>query len=83
MSVNSRLSPESIQKNRLLRRLAPEQLDRLIPDLEPVTMPLKKMLQRRGDRVEFAYFRRIPSFRSWSFSKMAAWSRLEWSDGKT
>ena len=48
-------SSRSIQ-NQLLRRLPPKQLDRLIPHLEAVKLPLKKVLQTRGERIEFAYF---------------------------
>jgi CRP-like cAMP-binding protein len=48
-------SSRSIQ-NQLLRQLPPEQLDRLIPHLEAVKLPPKKVLQTRGERVEFAYF---------------------------
>ena len=55
MPYNDRLSTHSIQ-NRLLRRLPPKQLDRLIPHLEVVKLPLKKVLQTRGERVEFAFF---------------------------
>ena len=52
--INS-LSSQSIQ-NQLLGRLAPEQLNRLLPDLERVDMPQKEILQHRGHRTEFAYF---------------------------
>jgi CRP-like cAMP-binding protein len=49
------LSPQSIQ-NQLLGRLAPEQLNRLLPDLERVDLPQKQFLQHRGDRAEFVHF---------------------------
>jgi CRP-like cAMP-binding protein len=48
-------SSRTIQ-NQLLRRLPPKQLDRLISHLEAVKLPLKKVLQTRGERIEFAYF---------------------------
>jgi CRP-like cAMP-binding protein len=49
------IHPSSIQ-NHLLRRLASEQLDRLCPHLELVELPLRLVLQSRGQPVEFAYF---------------------------
>ena len=55
MAPKNGLSPRSIQ-NQLLRRLEPKQLDRLSPHLEVVKLPQRQMLQRRGDRVDFAYF---------------------------
>ena len=48
-------SSRTIQ-NQLLRRLPPKQLDRLISHLEAVKLPLKRVLQTRGERIEFAYF---------------------------
>ena len=52
--INS-LSSQSIQ-NQLLGRLAPEQLNRLLPSLERVDLPQKQVLQHRRGRAEFAYF---------------------------
>jgi CRP-like cAMP-binding protein len=47
---------QSSIQNHLLRRLASEQLDRLCPHLELVELPLRLVLQSRGQPVEFAYF---------------------------
>jgi CRP-like cAMP-binding protein len=52
--INS-LSSQYIQ-NQLLGRLAPEQLNRLLPSLERVDLPQKQVLQHRGGRAEFAHF---------------------------
>jgi CRP-like cAMP-binding protein len=49
------VSPSQIQ-NRLLRTLPSAELDELLPSLQPVPMPLRQVLHRRGDHVDFAYF---------------------------
>jgi CRP-like cAMP-binding protein len=49
------VSPSQIQ-NRLLRTLSSAELDELLPSLQPVPMPLRQVLHRRGDHVDFAYF---------------------------
>jgi len=55
VAATSGVSPSSI-KNELLRRLAPDQLNRLLPNLDLVDLPQRQMLQRRGDAIDFAYF---------------------------
>ena len=55
MAADTAVSPSSV-RNELLRRLSPRQLERLLPDLEPVELPARQMLQLRGEPVEFVYF---------------------------
>ena len=55
MAADTVISPSSI-RNELLRRLSKGRLERLLPDLEPIDLPSRQMLQNRGEPVEFAYF---------------------------
>lgn len=43
-------------QNHLLAALPPEVLDRLLPDLEPVPMPLGKVVYESGDTMRHVYF---------------------------
>lgn len=43
-------------RNRLLSSLSAADLARLQPDLQPVDLPLRKMLESRGRRIEHVYF---------------------------
>ena len=49
------ISPSSIQ-NRFLRALPPKALKELLRALQPVPLPLKQVLHRPGDRLDFTYF---------------------------
>ena len=49
------ISPSSIQ-NRFLRALPPKALKELLRSLQPVPLPLKQVLHRPGDRLDFVYF---------------------------
>ncbi len=49
------ISRTTIQ-NRLLRALPPKALKELLPALQPVPLPLKQVLHRPGDHLDFAYF---------------------------
>ena len=49
------ISPSEVQ-NRLLRALPPTELDDLLQTLQPVPLPIRQVLHRRGDRLDFAYF---------------------------
>ena len=49
------ISPSSIQ-NRFLRALPPKALKELLRALQPVPLPLKQVLHRPGDRLDFVYF---------------------------
>jgi CRP-like cAMP-binding protein len=52
---NNRVSFNSNQ-NQLLGRLAPKQLEQLLPHLEAIDAPQRQVLQRRGERVDFVHF---------------------------
>jgi CRP-like cAMP-binding protein len=49
------ISPSTIQ-NRLLRALPLKALKELLPALQPVPLPVKQVLHRPGDHLDFAYF---------------------------
>lgn len=49
------ISPSTIQ-NRLLRTLPRNALKELLPALQPVPLPVKQLLHRLGDHLDFAYF---------------------------
>jgi CRP-like cAMP-binding protein len=49
------ISPSTIQ-NRLLRTLPRKALKELSPSLQPVPLPVKQVLHRPGDHLDFAYF---------------------------
>jgi CRP-like cAMP-binding protein len=49
------ISPSTIQ-NRLLRALPRKALKELSPALQPVPLPVKQVLHRSGDHLDFAYF---------------------------
>jgi hypothetical protein len=42
--------------NRFLRALPRKLLDELLPELQPVPLPVKQVLHRPGDHLDFAYF---------------------------
>jgi CRP-like cAMP-binding protein len=44
------------RQNRLLAALPPQDYERLLPDLEPVTLPLGSTVHRAGDREAHLYF---------------------------
>jgi CRP-like cAMP-binding protein len=44
------------RQNRLLAALPPEDYERLLPDLEPVPLPLGWTVHRAGDREKYLYF---------------------------
>jgi len=74
-------SPSSIT-NELLRRLAPDQLNQLLPYLDLIDLPQREMPQRRGDAIGFACFPETAVVSFPSIWEMEAWSRLEWSARK-
>jgi CRP-like cAMP-binding protein len=43
-------------QNRFLRALPGKLLDELLPELQPVPLPVKQVLHRPGDHLDFAYF---------------------------
>lgn len=43
-------------RNLLLRRLAPRDLNRLLPDLDRVKLPSRMILEESGQNIEFVYF---------------------------
>jgi CRP-like cAMP-binding protein len=49
------LSPSTVQ-NRLLRALSRKALKELLPALQPVPLPVKQVLHRPGDPLDFVYF---------------------------
>jgi CRP-like cAMP-binding protein len=49
------MAPNS-QKNRLLARLAPNDLEALSPHLHPIELPLRFELEKPGQRIEYVYF---------------------------
>jgi len=49
------IAPSKIQ-NRFLRALPGKLLDELLPELQPVPLPVKQVLHRPGDHLDFAYF---------------------------
>jgi CRP-like cAMP-binding protein len=44
------------QQNRLLAGVTPEEMARLQPGLQPVTLPLGKVLYESGEKLDFIYF---------------------------
>jgi CRP-like cAMP-binding protein len=56
--AHSTTSPESSspQQNRLLGALSPDERERLFPHLQPVQMPLGKVLYESGDVLRHVYF---------------------------
>jgi len=50
------LTPPDIRQNRLLAALPAAVLQRLLPDLEPVAMPLGMVLYESSDRMNHVYF---------------------------
>jgi hypothetical protein len=74
-------SPSSIT-NELLRRLAPDQLNQLLPYLDLIDLPQREMPQRRGDAIGFACFPETAVVSFLSIWEMETWSRLEWSARK-
>jgi CRP-like cAMP-binding protein len=51
-----KLISRSTIQNRLLRALPPKALKALLPALQPVPLPVKQVLHRPGDSLDFAYF---------------------------
>lgn len=43
-------------KNRILAALAPREYERLLPDLEMISLPLEVSLYKSGDFIEYVYF---------------------------
>src|SRR5471032_2234454 len=52
----ARPAPHTPRQNHLLAALPPEDYERLLPDLEPVALPLGWTVHRAGDREKFLYF---------------------------
>ncbi|MBB3220192.1 Crp/Fnr family transcriptional regulator [Pseudoduganella umbonata] len=50
------ISVTGVQQNELLRALPMDELERLIPDLELVAMPVGKHLYDFGEKIEYSYF---------------------------
>ena len=49
------IAPSKIH-NRFLWALPRRLLDELLPELQPVPLPVKQVLHRTGDHLDFAYF---------------------------
>jgi len=50
------VSPRSPKQNRLLAALQPHEYERLLPDLEPVQLPLGEALYESGGKLKHVYF---------------------------
>jgi CRP-like cAMP-binding protein len=55
-SSSARITPGSRSANLLLASLPPADLERISPDLEVVSLPIKRFLHRPGDIVDYVYF---------------------------
>ena len=54
--LSSTSNPPNPRQNRLLAVLASPEVERLFPHLEPVPLPLGKVLYESGDRLNHVYF---------------------------
>ncbi len=52
----STIVPSAIPENRLLAALPLEDYQRLVPYLEPVTLPIRQILYREGETIDYVYF---------------------------
>lgn len=55
MPQDSNRSEKKIE-NRLLAALPPEEYQRLLPHLEPVSLPLRKIIHTPGEPIDYVYF---------------------------